>query len=52
MSSILVIDTGTSSMRGILFHESGSILLNERRKYFMTVNENGAAEQNPADRCV
>ena len=49
MSSILVIDTGTSSMRGILFHESGNILLNERRKYFMTVNENGAAEQNPAD---
>lgn len=54
MSYILIIDTGSSSMRGILFHESGKILLNERRKYFMTVNENGTAEQNPADfaRCL
>lgn len=38
MRSILVIDCGSSSMRGILFGEDGSILHTEQRRYFMTVD--------------
>lgn len=46
MDAILVIDTGSSSMRGILFDPSGEILHREQRKYFMRV-EGEAAEQSP-----
>ena len=48
MDAILVIDTGSSSMRGILFGQEGEILHREQRKYFMRVEEGGAAEQSPA----
>ena len=47
MPAILVIDTGSSSMRGILFDENGEILRKERRKYFMSVEADGTAEQDP-----
>ena len=48
MNAILVIDTGSSSMRGILFSPEGKILHREQRKYFMRVEESGIAEQSPA----
>lgn len=45
MKYSLIIDTGTSSMRGILFGEEHSILYVSRQKYFMALTEGGAAEQ-------
>ena len=48
MNSILVIDTGSQSMRGILFDESGSMLYIKQISYFMNI-ENLKAEQEPSD---
>lgn len=47
-SSILVIDCGSSSMRGILFDAAGEILLVEQRKYFMDIDGDSATQ----DPCV
>lgn len=41
--SILVIDTGSSSMRGILFDLSGNILYAKRIPYTMAVDQDGSA---------
>lgn len=41
--TILVIDTGSSSMRGILFDPAGKILFMEQRKYTMTMGPDGSA---------
>lgn len=48
MDTILIIDTGSSSMRGILFDRRGAILYRKQEKYFMEVQPDGAAEQDPA----
>lgn len=45
MKYSLIIDTGTSSMRGILFGEEHNILYVSRQKYFMAFSDGGAAEQ-------
>lgn len=42
-SAILVVDTGSSSMRGILFTPQGRLLHTEQRKYTMTVRADNAA---------
>lgn len=47
--NVLVIDVGTSSMRGILFSEKGEILLQHQVKYNVTFMSNGWAEQNASD---
>lgn len=47
METILIIDTGSSSMRGILFDRQGTILYRRQEKYFMDVRPNGSAEQDP-----
>ena len=44
MRSILVIDCGSSSMRGILFGEDGAVLHTEQRRYFMTVDGDTAVQ--------
>ena len=49
MEAILVIDTGSSSMRGILFDKEGKIRIKEQRKYFMSVKEDGTAEYDADD---
>ncbi|MCI8464719.1 MAG: hypothetical protein HFI63_02485 [Lachnospiraceae bacterium] len=46
---ILVIDTGSSSMRGILFDREGKILATKSRTYFMRTGPGGVAEQDPED---
>lgn len=53
MSYVLVIDTGSSSMRGILFDESGRMRFTEQRRYTMRTRGD-AAEYDPADfrRCL
>ena len=48
MSHILVIDTGSSSMRGILFSENGSMDLTEQYSYSMKISGD-AAEYDPKD---
>ena len=45
MDSILIIDTGSSSMRGIIFTRDGSILYSEQRKYFMHVDGDLAEQE-------
>lgn len=47
--NILVIDVGTSSMRGILFDHHGTCLTEEQRLYQADYMENSWVEQNPAD---
>jgi len=47
--NILVIDTGTSSMRGILFTEHGLELISHQYFYNVSYLDNGWVEQNPAD---
>lgn len=44
MKSILVIDCGSSSMRGILFDANGEILHVEQRKYFMDIDKDAATQ--------
>jgi len=46
---ILVIDVGTSSMRGILFDEQGSGVHIVHRQYQVQYLSGGRAEQDPAD---
>lgn len=52
--TILVIDTGSSSMRGILFDASGKILFSHQLKYTMTVGTDGSAvmEADIFSRCL
>ncbi len=47
--NILVIDIGTSSMRGILFDEKGGKLFAEQVKYEPVKLPDGRIEQDPAD---
>ncbi len=47
--NILVIDVGTSSMRGILFDHSGRFLSEERILYQAEYLENGYVEQDPTE---
>ena len=53
MAYVLVIDTGSSSMRGILFDEAGRMRFTEQRRYTMRTNGD-AAEYAPEDfrRCL
>lgn len=46
---ILVIDVGTSSMRGIVFADNGSQLESYQVKYDVKLLENGYIEQDPQD---
>ena len=48
MSAILVIDTGSSSMRGILYAEDGSSIHMHQEHYLMKTWDN-AAEYDPKD---
>ena len=47
--NILVIDVGTSSMRGILFDHQGKLLTEKQNLYNVTYMENSWVEQNPSD---
>lgn len=47
--NILVIDVGTSSMRGILFTHEGKVLAEKQIPYNVTYMENGWVEQNASD---
>ena len=49
MKNILVIDTGSSSMRGLLFDEMGTILVTARRTYQMRVPDEETAVQDAED---
>lgn len=46
--NILVIDVGTSSMRGLLFDQKGNILFKEQKEYQPETHDNIAVEQDPA----
>ena len=47
--NVLVIDVGTSSMRGILFDHHGKSLIQKQELYQATYMENSWVEQDPAD---
>lgn len=47
--NILVIDVGTSSMRGILFAQDGEVLAERQQLYQVTYGENGWVWQNASD---
>lgn len=47
--NILVIDVGTSSMRGILFTHEGKLLAEKQTLYSVSYLENSWAEQEPSD---
>lgn len=47
--NVLVIDVGTSSMRGILFDQEGKCLSEKQEFYQATYMDNSWVEQNPAD---
>ena len=47
--NVLVIDVGTSSMRGILFDHHGKSLTQKQELYQATYMENSWVEQDPAD---
>lgn len=47
--NFLIIDVGTSSMRGILFRANGRILHVVQKEYRVISLENGRIEQNPLD---
>ncbi len=47
--NFLVLDTGTSSMRGILFTEDGEVLQSEKAVYQVVSGENGRVEQDPEE---
>ena len=49
MSHILVVDVGTSSMRGVLFNADGQILHTLQRKYRVSYLSDSMAEQDPRD---
>lgn len=46
---ILVIDVGTSSMRGIVYAADGSQLASCQKKYQVKLLDNGYIEQDPQD---
>ncbi len=47
--NVLVIDVGTSGMRGILFDESGKVLFEKKVSYQVSYLSEGIVEQNPND---
>lgn len=47
--NILVLDVGTSSMRGTLFNENAAVLFQKQIKYSPTFRENGTVVQPPQD---
>ena len=47
--NILVIDVGTSSMRGILFSHEGTVLAKYQKIYKASYMKNGWVEQSPSD---
>lgn len=47
--NVLVIDVGTSSMRGIVFDHKGKCLVQKQKLYQATYLENSWVEQNPED---
>ena len=47
--NILVIDIGTSSMRGILYRKDGKKLYVKQVKYQPTYHADGGVEQEPHD---
>lgn len=47
--NILVLDVGTSSMRGTLMNGGAEVLFTARRQYAPVYGEGGLVEQNPAD---
>lgn len=47
--NILVIDVGTSSMRGVLFSHEGKLLTEKQNLYSVTYMGNSWVEQNPSD---
>lgn len=47
--NVLVLDVGTSSMRGILFDHHGQCITEKQELYNATYMENSWVEQNPAD---
>ncbi len=49
MCNILIVDVGTSSMRGILYDETGTKLYKSQQKYFPIYMNNGWVEQDPND---
>ena len=47
MSNVLIVDVGTQSMRGIVFDDSGNLLIKEQVKYKPYLcKENGYMEQS------
>lgn len=49
MMNVLVLDVGTSNMRGILFRESGEKIASAQEKYRVTCMPNGWVEQETSD---
>ena len=47
--NILVIDIGTSSMRGILYHENGEKVFTKQIRYQPVHDGEGKVEQDPKD---
>ena len=47
--NFLILDVGTSSMRGILFREDGTMLHTVQKEYQVITLEHGWVEQNPLD---
>lgn len=47
--NFLILDVGTSSMRGILFRQNGEQLRTVQKEYPVITLENGWVEQNPLD---
>ncbi len=47
--NILILDVGTSSMRGILFREDGTTLHTVQKEYRVIAMDDGWVEQNPLD---
>ena len=47
--NFLILDVGTSSMRGILFREDGKLLHTVQKEYQVLALEHGWVEQNPLD---
>lgn len=47
--NFLILDVGTSSMRGILFRQNGELLHAVQKEYQVITLENGWVEQNPLD---
>ena len=45
--NLLVIDVGTSSMRGLLFNQGGELLYKKQREYRVDTSGGLAVEQDP-----